>query len=56
MDKPVIYVLIAIEAEIWYGDQKILLWKILFVYQKSGVSGVSRDLGSLVLLQNVLAC
>ena len=32
-----------------------LLWKILFANQKSGVSGVFCDLGSLVLSQKVLA-
>ena len=32
-----------------------LLWKIWFVNQKFGVSGVFCDLGSLVLLQNRLA-
>ena len=32
-----------------------LLWKTLFAKQKSGVSGVFRDLGLLVLPQNVLA-
>ena len=30
-----------------------LLWNILFTNQKCGVSGVFRDLGLLVLLQNL---
>ena len=54
MDKPLISVIIASEADLKKTDvimkTRKLLWNILFSNQKSGVSGVFRDLGPLVLL------
>ena len=57
MDKPLIFVIIASEAGLKKKTDVImktrkLLWNILFSNKKSGVSGVFRDLGPLVLLQN----
>ena len=45
--------MIASEPDITDYYYNELLWNILFSKQKFGLCGVSRNLGSLVLLQNV---